>query len=195
VRPLLDDGAGDASAVTRDYRLALESGEGAPILTVWGGKLTTYRKLSEEAGTQVSEALGETRPAWTRHGILPGGDLDTVIGPGRQTQDDFERFVAEMCERFAAFEPALVRRWCRAYGTRCLAWLADARSPSDLGEEVVPGLHEAELRYLSTAEWARSAEDVLWRRSKLGLHCNPSQRDALTRWFARQPAPPVEEIA
>lgn len=195
VRPLLDDGAGDASAVTRDYRLALESGEGAPILTVWGGKLTTYRKLSEEAGTQVSEALGEVRRAWTRHGILPGGNLDTVIGPSRQTQDDFERFVAAMGERFPVFEPALVRRWCRAYGTRCLAWLADARSPSDLGEEVVPGLHEAELRYLITAEWARSADDVLWRRSKLGLHCNLSQRDALTRWFARQPAPPVEEIA
>lgn len=194
VRPLLDDGAGDASVVTRDYRLALDMSAGAPLLTVWGGKLTTYRRLSEEASTQVGEALGDARPAWTRQSVLPGGDLESVIGPGRQTQEDFERFVGVMAGRYAAFPSALVRRWCRAYGTRCLAWLAHARTPGDLGEEVAPGLYEAELAYLRTAEWARSADDVLWRRSKLGLHFTPARRDAVAHWFARQPALPLEEI-
>lgn len=192
VRPLLEDGAGEASAVTRDYRLALDTGLGAPLLTVWGGKLTTYRKLAEEAATQLGAALGEDRPAWTRQAILPGGDLETVAGLGHQTQDDFERFVARLSERFAMFPGSLVRRWCRAYGTRCLAWLGNVRSPSDLGDEIAPGLYEAEVRYLVSAEWARSADDVLWRRSKLGLHFTPSQREAVTHWFARRPVPSEE---
>ncbi len=183
VRPLLEDGAGDASAVTRDYRLSLDAESGAPLLTVWGGKLTTYRKLSEEAAALIGQAFGEDRPAWTRHGVLPGGDLDAVIGPGRQTQEDFERFVAAMTLRYAAFAPAVVRRWCRAYGSRCLAWLGEASGPADLGVEVGPGLFEAELRYLRNEEWAVCADDVLWRRTKLGLHFTALERAEVSQWF------------
>ena len=176
VRPLLDDGA-DASAVTRDYLLESHR-EAAPLLSVWGGKITTFRKLAEEAADEVGRMLGEPRPAWTRGVALPGGDLSAWIGAAGRPDADFERFVAALHERQPALPPVLARRLARAYGSRVERVLA-----RELGAEVAPGLHEAELQYLCDEEWARSGDDVLWRRSKLGLHYDEAQRRRVADWM------------
>jgi glycerol-3-phosphate dehydrogenase len=187
VRPLLDDAEGDPSAVTRDY--LLETGaDGAPLLTVWGGKITTFRKLAEEAGDAVGTMLGERRKPWSRVAFLPGGDLSEFIGRPRRPDADFEVFLARVRERFAWLPPDVARRCARAYGSRIARVLAGCRSRADLGAEVAPGLFEAELRYLQREEWATDADDVLWRRSKLGLHCTPAQRKAVHGWFERSHA-------
>ena len=180
VRPLLDDASGDPSAVTRDYLLDLDSTH-APLLTVWGGKITTFRKLAEEAADLLTPALKDRlqRGPWTRGAMLPGGDLSAWIGPAQRPDTDFARFVQAAQARYPALPPALARRLCRAYGARIELLLQDG-----LGAEVVPGLYEAELHYLHRTEWATTADDVLWRRSKLGLHLTPAQRAAVAGWCA-----------
>ncbi|MEY4413967.1 MAG: hypothetical protein RIQ53_1260 [Pseudomonadota bacterium] len=184
VRPLLDDASGDPSAVTRDYLLETQNQGGAPLLSVWGGKITTFRKLAEDAATEVGRLLGEPRGAWTGQASLPGGDLSTWIGAARRPDTDFERFVSALGARHPWLPAALVRRWARAYGSRVATLIGEAAALADLGPEIAPGLHEAELRYLHDHEWARSADDVLWRRSKLGLHLPREAHAAVTRWFA-----------
>ncbi|MBS0446620.1 MAG: glycerol-3-phosphate dehydrogenase [Proteobacteria bacterium] len=184
VRPLLDDESGDPSAVTRDYQLEFDAADG-PLMTVWGGKITTFRKLAEEAADQIAPALKLPRGAWTRQATLPGGDLaewmtEQGIAPGRAGTDRFARYAAALEQRHAGLPAALLQRLARAYGTR-----ADAVLEGPLGAEVAPGLHEAELRYLHEHEWALAADDVLWRRSKLGLHYTPAQREAVAAWCAR----------
>ncbi len=182
VRPLLEDEANDPAAVTRDYRLELTT-PGAPLLTVWGGKLTTYRKLSEEAADTLCRQLGTGKPAWTDAEPLPGGDLRA---PGKLVHQPAAA-IRSLLEAVARARPQQsgewVRRVCRAYGRRVWSWLGET-AQSDLGREVAPGLFEAELRYLTDHEWARSADDVLWRRTKLGLHLTPAQRKAVEDWMA-----------
>ena len=177
VRPLYDDGARDPSAVTRDYVLALDrAGEGGPpVLNVYGGKLTTYRRLAEEALAKLAPALGlmATRP-WTATAPLPGGDLGAAGLPG---------FEAEQARRYPWLPPATLRRLCRAYGTEMDALLDGASGMAALGRDFGAGLTERELEWLHREEWARSAEDVLWRRSKLGLHLTPEARAAVAAWF------------
>jgi glycerol-3-phosphate dehydrogenase len=187
VRPLLDDNSGDASAVTRDYLLE-SNREAAPLLNVWGGKITTFRKLAEEAGDSVTRMLGESRPAWSAGAFLPGGDLSAWIGVAQRPDSDFERLLAEVARRFPWLAPAVARRLARAYGSRLDLVLGRAASAADLGAEVVPGLYEAELDYLIRHEWARSGDDVLWRRSKLGLHLDARQREAVGEWMTRRVA-------
>ncbi|MDC8784894.1 glycerol-3-phosphate dehydrogenase [Roseateles koreensis] len=187
VRPLLDDATGNASAVTRDYALETHA-DGAPLLTVWGGKITTFRKLAEDAADLVSRMLGESRPAWTLGAHLPGGDFSDWIGaaqagPGINPQRQFEALVERLRLQHAYLPATLARRLAHAYGARVAKVLGAARQLSDLGAEVAPGLFEAELRYLRDEEWACSAHDVLWRRSKLGLHCSPAQQAAVAEWF------------
>ena len=190
VRPLLEDHAGDPAAATRDYRLEFDV-SGAPLLTVWGGKITTFRKLAEQAADRLCAALGEPRPAWTATATLPGGDLGAWIGPLRRPDEDFARFVEAVARRVPWLPGALAQRYAHAYGSRIdqILRAADASQAGalrDLGEEVAPGLYEAELRYLQQVEWACCADDVLWRRSKLGLHLTPAQRAAVAAWFDRQ---------
>jgi glycerol-3-phosphate dehydrogenase len=180
VRPLLEDEAADPASVTRDYAFELDT-DGAPLLSVFGGKITTYRRLAEEALAQLLPRLGSTARAWTRDAPLPGGDM-----PGA----DYERFRAALGTRYPALPAALLDRWGRAYGTRVAVLLAGADSPAALGPEVLPGLYAREVEYLREHEWARTAADILWRRSKLGLHL---PRDAATRldaWLATLPTPP-----
>ena len=176
VRPLLDDESGDPSAITRDYSLELDTGA-APLLSVWGGKITTFRKLAEEAADLLAAPLGLSAPAWTRDAHLPGGDLRAWIGAPQRPDLDFERFVQALRQRHPELAEPLARRLARAYGARVEDLLAQGR-----GAEVVPGLHEAELAYLHDQEWARTAADVLWRRSKLGLHLTPDQRRTVEHW-------------
>ena len=184
VRPLLDDATGDPSAVTRDYELELEGGHGeAPLLTVWGGKITTFRLLAEEAADGLTAALGQRQRAWTRGVPLPGGDLGPWIGAARRPDLDFQRFVDVLAERHPQWPAALRLRLARCYGARIELLLAGG----GLGRAVAPGLHEAELHYLHTHEWARSADDVLWRRTKLGLRFTDSQKAALHRFMVPGP--------
>ncbi|HEF4729577.1 glycerol-3-phosphate dehydrogenase [Burkholderia multivorans] len=185
VRPLLEDeNAANASAVTRDYRLEMDEGEGAPLLSVFGGKITTFRKLAEEAGDMLCRALDRDAPAWTAGAPLPGGDIANA---------KFDAFADAFAKRHRWLPAPLARRYARAYGTRAARVVGDAQSLADLGAEIVPGLFEAELRYLRDAEWATCAQDVLWRRSKLGLHVAPGTLDAastaLDAWFAAAHAP------
>ena len=181
VRPLLDDASGDPSAVTRDYLLE-PNAEAAPLLSVWGGKITTFRKLSEDAASDVGRMLGEARTPWTEGASLPGGDLSGWIGPAQRPDTDFERFVGALRGRHAWLPATLARRLARAYGSRVDRVLGTATAMSELGAEVAPGLFEAELRYLQREEWACSADDVLWRRSKLGLHYSARQREQVAAW-------------
>ena len=183
VRPLLDDASGDPSAVTRDYLLESNC-EAAPLLSVWGGKITTFRKLAEEAAEEIGRMLGESRGAWTKGASLPGGDLSSWIGPLRRPDTDFERFVRAVLTRYPWLDASLARRLARAYGSRIDRMLDGADCLDDLGEEVVPGLHEAELLYLRREEWACTAEDILWRRTKRGLHCSEAQRQRVADWMS-----------
>jgi glycerol-3-phosphate dehydrogenase len=181
VRPLLDDESGDPSAVTRDYLLDLDT-EKAPLLTVWGGKITTFRKLAEEAADLLRAPLSDTaqRGTWTRDTPLPGGDLSEWIGPAQRPDTDFERLVVEAGKRFPHVPAVVCRRIARAYGAR-----AGEVLKLDMGAEIAPGLFESELRYLHDVEWAQNADDVLWRRSKLGLHFSPEQRAQVAHWCER----------
>ena len=203
VRPLLDDESGAASAVTRDYLLAFDDAppaagppqgghspsggrraapwgpNAAPLLSVWGGKITTFRKLAEEAADALVQRLGERRPAWTASALLPGGDLSAWIGPPTRPDADIARFIVELARRQPLLPLPLLTRWARAYGSR-VDQLLDGQA---LGAEVAPGLFELELRYLQQQEWARSADDVLWRRSKLGLHYSAAQRRQVAQWW------------
>jgi glycerol-3-phosphate dehydrogenase len=172
VRPLRDDGAGDPSAVSRDYSLSLDRGGSgaAPALSVFGGKITTYRRLAEEAMERLGSVLGGARTPWTGTAPLPGGDLG---GLGLAA---FERVMAE---RHSWLPPHVLRRLARSYGSELEALLGGATSPEDLGQDFGGGLTERELEWLRLEEWARTAEDVLWRRTRLGLHLSASQREAV----------------
>ena len=172
VRALVDDGSGKPEAATRGYRLPLSDREdGAPLLGVYGGKITSYRHLAEAAVDALADRL-PTLSGRSRTGTLPlpGGDF-----PLRGQ----EALIAQLAERYPFLSAADVTRIARAYGTRAIRWLGEARSRADLGRDFGAGLSEAELRYLCDVEWARSAEDVLWRRSKLGLHMSAAQRAEL----------------
>jgi glycerol-3-phosphate dehydrogenase len=180
VRPLLDDESGDPSAVTRDYSLDLDTTQAA-LLTVWGGKITTFRRLAEEAANLLMSPLGvdAKQGAWTRGAFLPGGDLSGWIGPPQRPDADFASFEQAVRLRYPQVAADVLHRLARAYGSRIEAVLHEGDA---LGAEIAPGLFEAELNYLHDHEWARSADDVLWRRSKLGLHLGIDERAAVARW-------------
>ncbi len=169
VRALVDDGSGRPEATTRGYRLPLSPpGDGAPLLDVYGGKITSYRHLAENAVDLLAERLPQLAGGlWTAHAPLPGGDF-----PAGSVGDLIETLQAA----YAFLDDRQAARIAHAYGTRAMRWLGQARGWNDLGRAFGAGLSEAELAYLRAAEWARSAEDVLWRRSKLGLHMTAQQR-------------------
>ncbi len=160
LRPLYDNDAADAAALSRDYVLHLDaSNEAMPLLTVLGGKITTYRRLAEHALMKLQPWFPGLRAPWTASRALPGGDL-----PG-----GFASFLADVQRRWPFLGPERALRMVRAYGTRIEAVIGEAHCPSDLGEEFGAGLTRSEVDYLVREEWARTADDVLWRYSKLGL--------------------------
>ncbi|HSN72233.1 MAG TPA: glycerol-3-phosphate dehydrogenase [Steroidobacteraceae bacterium] len=182
VRPLLDDESSELAAVTRDYTLELDD-EGPPLLSVFGGKITTFRRLAEQALSRIATALGRPDRQWTAGHVLPGGDL-----PG----GDFDAWLRSLDKTYPWLPAELRKRYAHAYGTRMARLLESATSLQDLGAEVLPGLYAREIDYLCDVEWARTAEDVLWRRTKLGLHmADAGAADAtLTAYLARRsPAP------
>jgi glycerol-3-phosphate dehydrogenase len=180
VRPLLDDASGDPSAVTRDYLLEPNT-EAAPLLSIWGGKLTTFRKLAEEAAGLVGRMLGDERKAWTEGARLPGGALDSWIASSGRPDTDAGLFMAEAARRYPWLAESPLRRMARAYGARMEKVLSQSAAAN--GEEIAPGLFEAELEYLRNQEWATTADDVLWRRSKLGLHLDVTDRERVADWM------------
>jgi glycerol-3-phosphate dehydrogenase len=174
VRPLYDDKRESASAVTRDYVLRLETPEGAPLLSVYGGKITTYRKLGEHALEKLAPHYPRLGRPWTAAAALPGGDM-----PDR----DFDRFFAGLLARRPWLPEALARRWARAYGTRVEALIGGAAGLAGLGRHYGDDLYQCEIDYLTAREWARTSTDILWRRSKLGLHLAPPTIQALRDAF------------
>ncbi len=179
VRALFDDGAENPSAVTRDYVLALDTAGGAPLLSVLGGKITTYRRLAEEAVGRIgAAALGRAGTPWTATAPLPGGDFAGGLAA----------LEAAVAGRHPWLPAALRQRLLRAYGTETEALLGGARSLGDLGPDLGAGLTARELDWLRREEWARTAEDVLWRRTRRGLHMTESERAAFAAHMAALPA-------
>jgi glycerol-3-phosphate dehydrogenase len=175
VRPLYDDGASSAKEATRDYVLDLDAANGEPpLLSVFGGKLTTYRRLAEHALEWLGPAL-PMGPKWTTGAALPGG-LFPVDG-----RDDLTRALAAA---YPFLGPAHAARLVGAYGTRAQQILSGARTMADLGRRFGADLTEAEVSYLMDEEWARTADDVLWRRSKLGLRFGHTEAVVLDQWMA-----------
>ncbi|WP_347265856.1 glycerol-3-phosphate dehydrogenase [Paracoccus sp. (in: a-proteobacteria)] len=169
VRPLYNDGAKSATAATRDYVLSLHD-DGAPLLNVFGGKITTYRRLAEAALAKLAPTFPLAGGPWTARVALPGGDFPV---------DGVEDLVARLAAAFPFLPTRLTRRLVRTYGTEAFLLLDGAASLADLGRDFGGGLHEAEVNWLIRNEYARNAEDILWRRTRLGLHLDRAQAEAL----------------
>ncbi len=180
VRPLLDDEHADPSEISRDYLLDLDL-DGAPLLSVFGGKITTFRRLAEEALERLAAPLGWSAPPWTEEAPLPGGDLPRA---------DLGAFLAECRRRYPWLPERLRERLAQSYGTRLERLLGEARSLADLGEDLGGGLHEREVAYLVEQEWAREVDDVLWRRTRLGLHVGAETGERLAAWLAGETRSP-----
>ncbi|MGB6230047.1 MAG: glycerol-3-phosphate dehydrogenase [Litorimonas sp.] len=179
VRPLYDDKNENASAVTRDYVLDIDELSGSrPVLSIYGGKITTSRKLAEHAMDKLADWYGEAGDGWTAEAILPGGDIPLTAGPA----NDFDGFVHEQAARYPGVPGDVLLHLCRAYGTRVTLVLGDGPD-IDLGRRFGAQLTEAEARYLMAHEWARTADDILFRRTKQGLHLGAEARAAFENWF------------
>jgi glycerol-3-phosphate dehydrogenase len=176
VRALVEDGSDKPEAASRGYRLPLSEPEaGAPLLGVYGGKITSYRALAEEAVDALAERLPAlSGPARTAHTPLPGGDFP---------HDRQDELIAILRAGYPFLAEADATRMARAYGTRARDWLGMATGWSDLGRAFGAGLSEAEVDYLRREEWATTADDVLWRRSKLGLHMTAAEQTALAEYL------------
>ncbi|AMP08521.1 FAD binding domain protein [Collimonas arenae] len=180
VRPLLEEEIANPSAVTRDYRLELKAEQGlAPVLSVFGGKITTYRRLAEEAMEHLQPLFGYMKAHWTADEALPGGDMPNA---------DLAEFHRIFQQRHAWLPVALAARYARTYGTRSARLLDGIHDVAGLGQLFGADLYEAEVRYLMRNEWALTADDILWRRSKLGLRLDASEVARLTAWLESQQA-------
>ncbi len=178
VRPLYDDGASDPSEITRDYVLRTDTvDDTAPVLSIYGGKITTYRRLAEQVLDDLRVFFPSMRQAWTRSGPLPGGDLP---------KGDREALLRELCRQYAQISVELLRDLAARHGTRAALVLGDAKTRSDLGRDFGAGLTEGEIDFFVREEWARSADDVLWRRSKAGLPMDEAGRDSVREHMARR---------
>jgi glycerol-3-phosphate dehydrogenase len=171
VRPLYDDGASKAQEATRDYVITRDAPAGQPpLVSIFGGKITTYRRLAEQALLELVETFPHMRGSWTRTATLPGGDIRV---------SSFDDWAHNIAVRYAFLDGDLVHRLCRAYGSRVDVLLSGILGAGDLGRDFGEGLSEREVDYLRTNEWAETADDILWRRSKLGLRLSPDQRAGL----------------
>jgi len=179
VRPLYDDGASKAQEATRDYVLKLDAPHGeAPLLSIFGGKITTYRRLAEAALEKLSPYFPTSgKNGWTGKVALPGGDFERT---------GFQALVDDYHRRYPNLRKALIHRLVRAYGTRALMILGTATEEDDLGPFFGDTLSAAEIRYLMAHEWAMTAHDILWRRSKLGLRLNRAEVQALEAFIASE---------
>jgi len=183
VRPLFDDEAEDPSAVTRDYVLDLDVREGtAPLLSVFGGKITTYRQLAEEALAELKPYFPSMGTAWTEGTPLPGGDIEN---------EDLQAFAEYLTASYPNLDPAMLAGMARRHGSLVTAIVGEARQQLVMGQDFGAGLTAREVDYMITHEWARTADDILWRRSKAGIHMSAEQRAAVAAYIetVRAPAP------
>ena len=181
VRPLYDDGAKSASKATRDYVLEVSEAEGgAPVISIFGGKITTYRRLAEEVMEKLEPYADFARSGWTEDKPLPGGDL-----LGRARPDDaLTSHLNKMKSAYSWLDKNTLERLACAYGTRMADLMGEAASIRDMGRDFGAGLYEREVEFLCTTEWAKSADDILWRRTKRGLHMSAADRASFEDWFA-----------
>ena len=174
VRPLYDDGASSATEATRDYVLKLRAEGGAPLLNIFGGKITTYRGLAEDALEALARFFPQARGEWTAVVALPGGDFPV---------DGVNDLIADLRQRHDFLTETWARRLVRAYGTQARLMLEGVTGPAGLGQDFGATLHEVEVRWLMAREFAQRAEDVVWRRTKLGLRLSADQIARLDRWM------------
>ena len=176
VRPLCDDESDSPQAITRDYTLDIHDENGqAPLLSVFGGKLTTYRKLAEHALEKLTPYYQGIGPAWTKTAVLPGGDIG----------GDRDDYAAKLRRRFAFISESMARHYARTYGSNSEWILGEATSLADLGEDFGHEFYEAELKYLVEHEWVRSLGDAIWRRTKQGMWLNAEQQARISEWLAQ----------
>ncbi|MBA4080180.1 MAG: glycerol-3-phosphate dehydrogenase, partial [Erythrobacter sp.] len=183
VRPLVDDGSGKPEAATRGYRFEIDGGVdgSAPLLSVFGGKITTYRHLAAEAVDELVPFLPALQGSdWTGTAPLPGGDFGMTEAGAK---------IAELAARYPFLSPAQAQRLIRLYGTCAFAVLGDATTRADLGEDFGHGLTAAEVDYLMRAEWAQEPDDILWRRTKLGLHFTEAETARLAAYLTERTRP------
>ncbi len=186
IRPLYDDGASKAQEATRDYVLKLEGAAGeAPMLSVFGGKITTFRRLAESVMEKIAPYFPQAGKPWTAHAALPGGDFG---------HDEVEARIAELEFKYSFLKPQNIRRMFKAYGTNIEKMLGEARFASDMGRFFGP-LSEREINYLKAEEWVQEADDILWRRSKLGLHLTAAEQADLRSYMKPQAAPRKSKAA
>lgn len=182
VRPLFDDGKGNPSAVTRDYVFDLDETGEAPMLNIFGGKITTYRELAERGIKKIGKFFPNMGKNWTANTPLPGGDMPDA---------DFDRFCDKMKSDYPWMPKDLRQHYGRLYGTLVKKIVGEAKELTELGQHFGGNLYEAEARYLVANEWAQTAEDILWRRTKHKVHLSDEQQQAFTKWFVTS----VEEAA
>jgi D-erythritol 1-phosphate dehydrogenase len=176
VRPLYDDNADNPSAVTRDYIFELDAADGqAPLLSIFGGKITTFRKLAEHALEKIRPFFPNMKMDWTARAHLPGGDISNA---------DFDQFLGALHEAYPWMGPSLTKHYARAYGTRVRILLEGAKSLTDLGRRFGPDFYEREAVYLFENEWATTPADILERRTKHGLHMSEDERSAFEDWYS-----------
>lgn len=176
LRPLFGQGEASLTVITRDYELELDTVNGtAPALTVYGGKITTYRRLAEHVLDKLKAFLPNMKPAWTESARLPGGDI---------LDGNVDAFVGQLIERHPGLPQSLLESLARRYGTLCTEVLESVRDAEALGERFGAGLYAREVDYLVDREWARTAEDVLWRRTKAGLHMTEDQRASVGKYLS-----------
>ncbi|MFD1800822.1 glycerol-3-phosphate dehydrogenase [Mixta tenebrionis] len=186
VRPLCDDESDSPQAITRDYTLDVRDDAGkAPLLSVFGGKLTTYRKLAEHALDKLAKYYPDAGPAWTKNAVLPGGDI-------AGTREDY---AASLRRRYPFISESMARHYARTYGGNSELILQNATALADLGEEFGHGFYEAELRYLVENEWVRERDDAIWRRTKLGMWLNDAQKERVAQWLEAHGKKPALSLA
>ncbi|MFK3815618.1 glycerol-3-phosphate dehydrogenase [Pseudomonas sp. NPDC089407] len=177
VRPLCNDESDNPSAVTRDYTLALSAGEGqAPLLSVFGGKLTTYRKLAESAMAELKAHFPHMGSSWTATAPLPGGE--DMRSP--------QALVDALLARYGWLPVDIAKRWSLTYGSRVWGLLKGVEGPEDLGQPIGAGLFSGEVDYLCHEEWACNADDILWRRTKLGLFTSAAEQQVLRQYLQQR---------
>lgn len=183
IRPLYDDGASKAQEATRDYVLKLDHPEGqAPMISVFGGKITTSRRLAESVLEKLAPFFPKAKAPWTSRASLPGG----------MAYAELQKYIVEQQKAYSFLKPQNVLRLFRAYGTEMQEILKDARFASDLGKSFGP-MSEREVEYLRKNEWAQTADDILWRRSKLGLHMKADEIQALRDYMGEGAKPAVKK--
>lgn len=185
VRPLFDDGQGNPSAVTRDYVFDLDESDGVPMLSVFGGKITTFRELAERAMHRLERIFPRMGGDWTRDAVLPGGEMENA---------DYESFFAALRGAHPWMPRNLVRHYGRLYGTRAKEIIGTAQDMGGLGRHFGGHFYEAEARYLAAKEWAGEPDDVLLRRTKHYLDLSPEETAAFAAWFETELAPATQRI-